>query len=157
MGDCFKLQGDVRHDAEYGKDRDDCAKGSRLAVTAGDKVRDTCDVLLFADPDYFTEQEPPGKGHQGRTQIDGKEIDAGRRRPANTAVECPGCAIDSQREGIDCRVVYDASAELALAVGVKGDTKEQSKIEQGGQNHQRDRNHGVSSSGPSCGSFLGLS
>ena len=97
-GNSFELKRDVRHDAEYGEDRDYCTKGRRLAVTAGDKVRDTYDVLLFADPDYLTKQEPPGEGNQGRAEIDGKEIDPGRCCTSNTAVKCPGCAINRQRE-----------------------------------------------------------
>ena len=156
-GNGFQLKSDVRHDAKHSEDRDDCTKGRRLAVTAGDKVRDTYDVLLFADPDYFAKQEPPGEGNQGRAEIDGKEVDPGRCCTANAAVKCPGCAINRQRKRVDCGVVNYASATFSLVVCVKGDTKKHSKIEQGGQDDQRDRDHGVSSSEPLCWSLLELS
>ncbi len=51
--DSFQLQGNIRHDAQNGKNCDDCTEYRRLAVTAGNKVGDTGDVLFLADTDYL--------------------------------------------------------------------------------------------------------
>ena len=141
IGDRFQLQGDVGKDAEHGKQGDDGAEQRRLAITAGNEVGNAGDILFLADAHHAAQQKPPGKGHQRRPEVDGQEVDAGGRRPADAAVEGPRGAVDRQREGIDVGVVDQAAAGLAAPVGIIGHGEEHPEIEQGEGGDYAERDH----------------
>ncbi len=89
VGNRLQLQGDVRHDADDGEDGDDGPQGFRFAVAARNEVGDADDVVLFADPDDFAQQKPPGEGQKGGAEVHRKKVQADGGGPADAAVKGP--------------------------------------------------------------------
>ncbi len=104
MGNRLKLNGNVGHDPKYGKDRDKGAKGHRFAISAGNKIGDRGEFLLFTDSHHFAQQKTPGEGHQGGGEVANDEIRADRGRPADIAVKGPRGKEDRDGKGVDIGV-----------------------------------------------------
>src|SRR6266545_3669660 len=75
-GNCFQLQGDVGHHAEDGDNGDNCAEPLRLSVAGADEVGNGGDVVCLADPDDFSEEEPPAEHGQRGSEVDREESHA---------------------------------------------------------------------------------
>ena len=75
----------------------------RLAIARRNEIGDRGDPLASANPHHFAQGPPPANHDQRRTQIDGDKFQPRARGKADRAIECPGGAIDRQRQGVDQR------------------------------------------------------
>jgi len=88
-------------------------------------------MIGFADADNFSQNKPAQSDHERRTKINGEKIRPGSHGAADTAVECPGCAVDCEGKCINVRVADDTSTGVRPFITVICDGKEQADIGKG--------------------------
>ena len=131
-----KLERDVRNHPRHHEHGDQRAEVSRLAVAAGDKVRDGRDALLLGHPHQLAQEERPQKGDARRPQVDGEELEATIGGEAHAAVERPRRAVHGGGEhvgdGADPRAAQSAGEGLAGG----GDKEQEDEVpEEDGEQH----------------------
>ena len=128
QGDGFELQRDVGQRAGNRDDGDDGANGLALAVAGGEEVGDRGDVLALGEPHDAQQQAPAEREQQDGAEIDGNEVVAGRGGKADAAEECPGRAVDGQRERIDQRPAVATLARAEGPVSIPGQRKQAAHV-----------------------------
>ena len=149
--DCFQrrrdglqLKGDVGHRADDGDAGGGGGHGLALAVARGDEVRDRGDVLRLRQLDDAHQQRRAERDHQDRADIDREKFDAGAGRESHRAEECPGRAVDRQRQRIDDRAEA-AALNLRQPLAVARDDEQQADVAESGCDHAPVMQHRVDS------------
>ena len=128
----FKLQGDIRHDADHRHQRHHARQQTAFAVTRGNEIGDGGDAIGLADAHHLEQQQRGDAHHQRRPEINRQKADPRRHRPANAAVVGPRGAVHRQRQGIDPGVGNQRTAGVGLAVAIQGHHKQHRQIDERG-------------------------
>ena len=102
--------------------------GRRLAVAAGDEVRDRRDPLLLGHPHQLAQHRRPEEGHQGRPEVDGQELEAPIGGQAHAAVERPRRAVDGDGEDVGEGLQASAGKAPPEALGHGGDEEQEDQV-----------------------------
>ena len=97
----LELQRDVGQHAHGGEQCGGHADSAALAVAGGEEVGDRRHVVLLGQPHHLPHHRVTNDDHKQRAGIDEDEVEAGRGRAADRAVEGPGRAVDGERQAID--------------------------------------------------------
>ena len=126
--DALQLKGDIGRNHDHRDHRDEPPQELALAVAGGDEVGDRGDAVVLADAQNLAQQVPPQNRHQGRTEINGQEVDAARGGAADAAVERPGGAIDGDRKGVNIGTRDQAAPLKGALVPPVGDGEQKAQI-----------------------------
>ena len=141
-GDRLQLQGDVGQRAGNGDDRDDGGDRLALAVAGSEEVGNRGDVLALGQAHDAQQEAPAEDEQQDRAEIDGNEVVAGRGGEADAAEECPGGAVDGERQGVDQGPAVTRPVEAAGTVGIPSQRKQDTDVSQRKRNDAPAFDHG---------------
>jgi hypothetical protein len=127
-GHRLELQRDIGDRADDGDHSD--SRGDRLvlAVARCDEVGDRGDVLRLGEAHDVHDERGGEPDHQHRPDIDGEKIVAGARGKPDRAEECPGGAVDRERERVDHHPRAAGTVARARLVAVARDDEQQPDI-----------------------------
>ena len=126
--DRLELQRDVGDRADHCDQGHYGGDALALAVARRDEVGHRGDVVCFCKPDDAAQQQVACSDHECRTDVDRQEVPALPACKANAAEECPGCAIDAERQRIDQRAAALPGAILRHAVAIARHGKKEAEI-----------------------------
>ena len=85
----LQLQRDIGRRRQQRHQRHHHRDARTLAVAGRDQIGNRCNAMNFADAHNFAQQPPPADEYQGRTQVNGDELETIAGSRADRAVKSP--------------------------------------------------------------------
>ena len=128
--DGFELQCNVRDRSNRRDNGDEHGQAACFAVAGSDKIGDRSEILALADRDDAMNHAPAKQDDHHRAQVDGQIAPTVFGGAAHGTVECPGRAVDRQRQAIDRRARRAREALRISVVAPIGDSEEDRNVAQ---------------------------